>query len=91
MPVILAARELNPEVRILVRARYLAERSLLEEIGANAICYEEAEAAVALAEILLREIGTEEQRVESEARKIRSEFAPVQALPPPSTPPTGSG
>jgi CPA2 family monovalent cation:H+ antiporter-2 len=75
IPVILAARELSPDARILVRARYLAERSFLEELGVTVVCYEEAEAAVGLAEIVLREVGADEERVASETRKIRDELA----------------
>lgn len=36
------ARNLNPSVRILVRARYLRERDHLEQAGANAAVFEEA-------------------------------------------------
>ncbi len=74
IPVILAARELNPKARILVRAHYLAEKPILEELGATAV-YEEGEAAVALAGFLLREIGADEARIDAEARRIRAEFA----------------
>jgi CPA2 family monovalent cation:H+ antiporter-2 len=79
IPVILAARELNPRARILVRAHYLAEQPILEEVGATAACYEEAEAAVALAGLLLREVGADDRRVEEEARRIRAELAPRAA------------
>jgi monovalent cation:H+ antiporter-2, CPA2 family len=74
IPVILAARELNPKARILVRAHYLAERPILEGVGATAV-YEEGEAAVALAGFLLREIGADEARIDAEAARIRAEFA----------------
>jgi voltage-gated potassium channel Kch len=75
IPVILAARELNPDARILVRAHYLAERPILEEVRATATCYEELEAAVALAGLLLREIGADDRRIEEEVRRIRSELS----------------
>ncbi len=91
IPVILAARELNPKARVFVRAHYLAERPILEEVGATAICYEEAEAAVALAALLLREVGADDRRIEDEARRIRSELAlrtPNGPLGPVSAPPT---
>jgi CPA2 family monovalent cation:H+ antiporter-2 len=74
LPVILAAREIHPSIRVLVRARYLQERSMLEDVGATAVAYEEAEAAVALAEFVLREIGVPEERREREADRIRKEL-----------------
>lgn len=71
IPVVAAARALNPDIRILVRAHYVAERAMLEEVGASAICCEEAEAAVALAGLVLREMGATEEFVRQEADKIR--------------------
>jgi CPA2 family monovalent cation:H+ antiporter-2 len=81
IPVVLAARELNPDVRVFVRARYLRERGMLEEVGTTAASYEEAEAAVALSEFLLRDIGTPASRIAEESAKIRDEF---QVSPPPA-------
>jgi CPA2 family monovalent cation:H+ antiporter-2 len=97
IPVIVTARLRNPEIKILVRARYLAERVMLEEIGATAVCYEEAEAAVALAAFLLHEIGAPQGRIQEEANKIREEFAIrtwrsllAETDAPPPAPPGGS-
>ncbi len=75
IPVIIAARRLNPGLKVLVRAHYIGERELLEEVGATAVCYEEAEAAVALAGVLLREVGADRDGIEEEAKRIRDEFA----------------
>ena len=75
MPVIVAARTLNANIRIMVRARFLSDRTLLEEVGATAACFDEAEAAVALAENLLRDVGAPQQRIDEESNKIREEFA----------------
>lgn len=55
--VVATARALNPNLRILVRARYLREREDLEHAGANAAVFEEAEAAVALARLVLSDTG----------------------------------
>ena len=44
--VVVAARDLNPELHILVRAHYLREREELEQAGATAAVFEEGEAAV---------------------------------------------
>jgi CPA2 family monovalent cation:H+ antiporter-2 len=51
-----AARESNPEVRILARARFLNQRDILEQAGATVICFDESEAASALADTLLQDI-----------------------------------
>jgi CPA2 family monovalent cation:H+ antiporter-2 len=74
-PMIATARALNPSLRILVRARYLRERRELEQAGASAACYEEAEAAVALARRLLEEVGASGATIEREAEAIRQELA----------------
>ena len=74
-PMITAARQLNPSCRILVRARYLRERAELELAGADVACFEEAEAAAALAERLLRDLGRDETAIRSEGERIRREFA----------------
>jgi CPA2 family monovalent cation:H+ antiporter-2 len=74
-PMITAARQANPACRILVRARYLRERRELEQAGADIACFEEAEAAAALAERLLRDLGRDETAVRAEGDRIRQEFA----------------
>jgi CPA2 family monovalent cation:H+ antiporter-2 len=74
-PMITAARQISPSCRILVRARYLRERRELEQAGADIACFEEAEAAAALAERLLRDLGRDETAVRAEGDRIRQEFA----------------
>jgi CPA2 family monovalent cation:H+ antiporter-2 len=78
--VTIVARELNPDVKIFVRARYMEERAWLEEIGATEVCFEEAEVAIGLASLLLREVGADDARVRVELRRIRTRLA-FQALP----------
>lgn len=75
IPVVALAREMNPDIIILVRARYLAERVLLEDLGASAVTYEEVEAAVGLSQYLLQAVGVEEHMIEAESGRIREEFA----------------
>jgi CPA2 family monovalent cation:H+ antiporter-2 len=72
--VVATARLLNPGIRILSRARYLGERVLLEEAGADWIAYEEAEVAVTLASFLLNELGLQEDTIEQETARVRSEI-----------------
>jgi CPA2 family monovalent cation:H+ antiporter-2 len=78
----LAARELNPKLKVFVRARYLDERAWLEEMGADGICFEEGEAAVGLAAMLLPEVGADEERVRSELRRLRLRFSAPPASEP---------
>lgn len=73
--IVIVARELNPDVKVFVRARYLEERAWLQEIGADGVCFEEAEAAIGLAALLLREVGADEERVRQEIRRIRTRWA----------------
>ncbi len=72
--VIIAARELNPEIRVFVRARYIQERAWLEEVGATDICTDEAESARGLATLLLREVGADEARIQKEMMIIQENF-----------------
>ncbi|OGP15654.1 MAG: sodium:proton exchanger [Deltaproteobacteria bacterium GWA2_54_12] len=72
--VIIAARELNPTLRVFVRARYIQERAWLEEVGATDICTDEAESARGLAMLLLREVGADEARIQKEMLIIQENF-----------------
>jgi CPA2 family monovalent cation:H+ antiporter-2 len=72
--VIATARELNPELHVFTRARYLQERVWLEEMGATDISTEEAETAIGLAILLLREIGADGDRIQKEIQHIRREL-----------------
>ena len=58
-------------MRIIVRAHYLRERDELERSGASAAVFEEAEAAVALARLVLADTGIHRQAVERKLRDIR--------------------
>jgi monovalent cation:H+ antiporter-2, CPA2 family len=59
---------------VFVRARYLRERAELEQAGADAACYEEAEAAVALARLVRFDQGADAQTIRHETTRIRQEF-----------------
>jgi len=73
-PLVTMARQMNPELDILVRARYLRERADLRQAGASAIILEEAEAAVALARAVLSKNGADKKTIDREIEKIRGEF-----------------
>jgi CPA2 family monovalent cation:H+ antiporter-2 len=72
--IILTANDLNPDLRVFARARYLQERAWLEEIGAARIVTEEGETAIGLAVLLLREVGADEDRIQEEVRSIQGEL-----------------
>lgn len=69
--VVSTARGLNPTLRILVRARYLNERTHLEQAGATAAVFEEAEAAVGLARLVLADTGAHGEAIERQVRDLR--------------------
>jgi len=73
--IVIAARELNPDLKIFVRARYVGERAWLEEIGVTEVAYEEAEAACGLGSLLLHEVGATNEQIDAEMVRIRKGFA----------------
>lgn len=74
---IIVAKEMNPELKVFARARYLNERAWLEEIGATQICTEEAETALGLARMLLREMGADSERLRREIERVQATLARV--------------
>ncbi|VTT97715.1 sodium hydrogen exchanger : Kef-type K+ transport system, predicted NAD-binding component OS=Desulfomonile tiedjei (strain ATCC 49306 / DSM 6799 / DCB-1) GN=Desti_5660 PE=4 SV=1: Na_H_Exchanger: TrkA_N: CBS: CBS: PTS_EIIA_2 [Gemmataceae bacterium] len=70
--VVAAARNLNPGLKAFVRAHYIREREELELVGATAAIFEEAEAAVALARLVLADTGAGRESIERSVRDIRT-------------------
>jgi CPA2 family monovalent cation:H+ antiporter-2 len=73
-PLIATAKLIRPEIKVFVRAHYIAEREELNQVGADGACYEEAEAAVALARLVLFDRGADKDTVRSETARIREQF-----------------
>lgn len=73
-PLIASAKLINPELKIYVRAHYVAEREELEQVGADAACYEEAEAAVALSRLVLRGLGDTDDTIRGQVARLRTQF-----------------
>jgi CPA2 family monovalent cation:H+ antiporter-2 len=71
LAIIEATRDLNPDIVILTRARFLAEHDSLRAAGANVVCCDEAGAAAALAETLLDQVGAGTESITHELRRIR--------------------
>ena len=80
LALVTSARQMNPDCRIFVRARYLLERAELVQAGATAACFEEAEAAVALTARVLEDLGKDSAAIAAESELIRRETLGV-ALP----------
>lgn len=72
--IILSAKNMNPELRVFVRARYIQDRVWLEEVGANGVVTEEGETAVSLAVMLLEEMGSDKNQIRKETRRIQNEL-----------------
>jgi CPA2 family monovalent cation:H+ antiporter-2 len=73
-PLIVAAKLINPAMRIFVRARHIAERGELMQAGADKAVYEEAEASVALARLVLDDRGASDETIRREVTRIRREL-----------------
>jgi len=69
--IVTAARSQSETLRIVVRARYLREREELERSGATSAIFEEAEAAVSLARMVLADTGQHHEAAERKLRDIR--------------------
>ncbi len=81
-PLIVAAKLINPAMKIFVRARYISEREELTQAGADAAVFEEAEAAVALANLFEFDRGADAATAEREASRIRQQFGAPTTVPP---------
>lgn len=73
--VILAATDLNPQLRVFARARYLNEKAWLAELGTTGMVTEEGETAIGLAALLLRELGADERLILEEIARVQQEFS----------------
>ena len=68
---VMLARELTPRVEITARARYLAEREVLERAGATTVVSEEGESGIALARRVLERRGLAPQQIEKLLGAVR--------------------
>jgi CPA2 family monovalent cation:H+ antiporter-2 len=73
-PLIAAAKLIRPDIKVFVRARYIAERDELSQAGADGAVFEEAEAAVALSRLVLVDRGADAETVRRETTRIRQQF-----------------
>jgi len=71
---IIAAKLLNPHIKVFVRAHYISEGAQLTRVGADAVCFEEAEAAAALSRLVLLDRGMDNEAVRRETSSVRRSF-----------------
>ena len=72
--IVKAARELNPNIRVLTRVTYLKESQKLREAGANAVFSSEGEVALAMTAFLMRQLGATDEQIDHERERLRAEF-----------------
>ena len=72
--IVKAARELNPNIRVLTRVTYLKESQKLREAGANAVFSSEGEVALAMTAFLMRQLGATDEQIDHERERVRTEF-----------------
>ena len=72
--IVKAARELNPNIRVLTRATYLRESQKLREAGANAVFSSEGEVALAMTAFLMRQLGATDEQIDRERERVRADL-----------------
>jgi CPA2 family monovalent cation:H+ antiporter-2 len=72
--VIRLARELNPDIRVLARAVYVREILALRQAGAESVFAGEAEVALAMTEVILRELGATPEQIERERARVHTDL-----------------
>ena len=72
--VIRAARELNPEMRVLARTAYLRDIDALKAAGADEIYSGEGEVAFAFADAILRRLGATPEQIDRERARVHADL-----------------
>jgi CPA2 family monovalent cation:H+ antiporter-2 len=72
--VIRQARELNPDIHLLVRAAYMRESPALYKAGADHVFADEGEVALAMTESILEELGAIPDQIDRQRDRIRRDL-----------------
>lgn len=72
--IIKAARDMNPQLRIITRATYLAEAEALRKAGANAIFTSEGEVALSMSDFLMEKLGATDEQIDRERERVRKDL-----------------
>jgi K+:H+ antiporter len=67
------ARELNPDLHIIVRTRYMSEVGELFDLGASEVIPEEFETSVEIFSRVLKQYGVSRQSIDQEVEEVRKE------------------
>jgi CPA2 family monovalent cation:H+ antiporter-2 len=67
------AREMNSDIHIIVRTRYMSEITDLRELGADEVIPEEFETSVEIFTRVLREYGIGRRLIQQQVEEVRSE------------------
>jgi CPA2 family monovalent cation:H+ antiporter-2 len=78
-------RRMNPNVRLIVRTRYLNEAEAFHKVDAGTTVVDELESAAALTELVLKETRAEAHRIPAEVQQLRSSMT---RNPKPGEPPS---
>ena len=69
-------RRLNPDVRLIVRTRYLKEAESFHKVDAGTTVVDEMESAAALTELVLRETSADTDQIPVQIRELRKKMIP---------------
>lgn len=75
------ARQINPDINIIVRTRYMSEMHDLQELGANEVIPEEFETSIEIFSRVLREFGIARHVIQRQIAGIRSEGYQMLRVP----------
>ena len=80
-PMVQAARDLNPKIRIVTRSTYLKENEALLKAGADAVFSSEGEIALSMTAFLMSELGASDEQVDRERDRVREELFDAKGGP----------
>jgi monovalent cation:H+ antiporter-2, CPA2 family len=69
------ARRLRPDLKIFVRARYVAEAEELRRLGATEVAAEEFETSLELVSVVMAAYGAPERVIQREREELRDQFS----------------
>jgi CPA2 family monovalent cation:H+ antiporter-2 len=75
------ARQVNPDIHIIVRTRYMSEMQDLQQLGADEVIPEEFETSIEIFSRVLKEYGIARQVIQRQITAIRSEGYQMLRLP----------
>ena len=75
------ARQMNPDIHIIVRTRYMSEFPDLRRLGADEVIPEEFETSIEIFSRVLREYGISRHEIQQRVNEIRSEGYQMLRVP----------